>query len=139
MLRAKIAEERVQVIPNAVDWSVMGPDPSRRNPEHITIVVLSRLVYRKGMSLLRDLLTLIIQKHPDVHFLIIGDGESRAELEQACEQDSMYDRVAFLGAIENSRVPQVTCNKNTLFKICRVVFKIGAAKRRHSVKHKFDG
>lgn len=52
VLRASIHPERVSTIPNAVDPSKFTPDPSKRNPKKtINIVMLSRLVYRKGVDL----------------------------------------------------------------------------------------
>jgi phosphatidylinositol glycan class A protein len=37
----------LSTIPNAVDPSKFTPEPSRRSA-HVTIVMVSRLVYRKG-------------------------------------------------------------------------------------------
>lgn len=48
VLRAALDPEIVSVIPNAVDPTDLTPDPSRRDNSTITIVVVSRLVYRKG-------------------------------------------------------------------------------------------
>ncbi|MEQ2288894.1 hypothetical protein AMECASPLE_027569 [Ameca splendens] len=52
VLRATLNPEIVSVIPNAVDPTDFTPDPSRRPPDRITIVVISRLVYRKGTVIL---------------------------------------------------------------------------------------
>ena len=48
MLRAALNPEIVSVIPNAVDPTDFTPDPSLQQDGRITIVVISRLVYRKG-------------------------------------------------------------------------------------------
>lgn len=48
VLRAALDPEIVSVIPNAVDPTDFTPDPSQRQDDRITIVVISRLVYRKG-------------------------------------------------------------------------------------------
>jgi hypothetical protein len=45
--RAAIEPELVSVIPNAIDTSMFTPDPSQRHADRVTIVVISRLVYRK--------------------------------------------------------------------------------------------
>ncbi|KAG7254977.1 hypothetical protein CRUP_008932 [Coryphaenoides rupestris] len=47
VLRAALDPEIVSVIPNAVDPTDFTPDPSQRQADRITIVVISRLVYRK--------------------------------------------------------------------------------------------
>lgn len=48
VLRAALDPRIVSVIPNAVDPTDFTPDPSRRDDGTVTIVVVSRLVYRKG-------------------------------------------------------------------------------------------
>lgn len=50
VLRAALDPEIVSVIPNAVDPTDFTPDPCRRDNSKITIVVISRLVYRKGQE-----------------------------------------------------------------------------------------
>lgn len=49
VLRAALDPKIVSVIPNAVDPADFTPDPSKRQNNRITIVVISRLVYRKGV------------------------------------------------------------------------------------------
>jgi phosphatidylinositol N-acetylglucosaminyltransferase subunit A len=47
VLRARLHPSMLSTIPNAVDPSKFTPEPSRRSA-HVTIVMVSRLVYRKG-------------------------------------------------------------------------------------------
>lgn len=56
VLRAALNPEIVSVIPNAVDPTDFTPDPSLRRDDRITIVVISRLVYRKGKEKKKQLL-----------------------------------------------------------------------------------
>lgn len=77
VLRAKVNSDRVSVIPNAVDTYSFLPDPNQRIPSQITIVIVSRLVYRKGVDLTAQLIADICLKYKDVHFLIAGDGPKR--------------------------------------------------------------
>lgn len=63
VLRAALNPEIVSVIPNAVDPTDFTPDPSLRRDDRITIVVISRLVYRKGTKKNNDyLFTLMLFK-----------------------------------------------------------------------------
>ena len=48
MIKAALNPEIVSIIPNAVDPTDFTPDPFRRHDSIITIVIVSRLVYRKG-------------------------------------------------------------------------------------------
>jgi phosphatidylinositol glycan class A protein len=65
-LRSGLPPHRISVIPNAVDTAVFRPDVSRRQPGRVTIIVLSRLVYRKGIDLLVEVIPVICKRHPEV-------------------------------------------------------------------------
>ncbi|XP_036815450.1 phosphatidylinositol N-acetylglucosaminyltransferase subunit A isoform X1 [Oncorhynchus mykiss] len=104
VLRAGLDPEIVSVIPNAVDPRDFTPDPSQRHDDRITIVVISRLVYRKGIDLLGRIIPELCLKHPDVHFLIGGEGPKRIVLEEVREKYQLHDRVHLLGALEHKDV-----------------------------------
>ncbi|XP_058465005.1 phosphatidylinositol N-acetylglucosaminyltransferase subunit A isoform X2 [Malaya genurostris] len=108
VLRAKVHRDRVSVIPNAVDTAHFTPNPCNRlmDTNRINIVVVSRLVYRKGVDLLAGILPKF--KHlSNVHFIIGGDGPKRALLEEIRERNNMQDRVTMLGGLEHSQVRDV--------------------------------
>ena len=73
----------------------------------VTIVVVSRLVYRKGIDLLIDVIPEVCRRHPNVEFLIGGDGPKRVALEEMREKHQLHDRVELLGNIHNRDVPKV--------------------------------
>uniref|UniRef100_A0A3Q3SEW8 Phosphatidylinositol N-acetylglucosaminyltransferase subunit A n=1 Tax=Mastacembelus armatus TaxID=205130 RepID=A0A3Q3SEW8_9TELE len=104
VLRATLNPEIVSVIPNAVDPTDFTPDPSQRQDDRITIVVISRLVYRKGIDLLGGIIPELCLKHPDLHFLIGGEGPKRIVLEEVREKYQLHDRVRLLGALEHKDV-----------------------------------
>ena len=62
----------MSVIPNAVDATEFTPDPQKRDcdPNKVTIVVMSRLVFRKGIDLLIEVIPTICKQFPYVHFVI---------------------------------------------------------------------
>lgn len=70
VLRAQLDPRIVSVIPNAVDASEFVPNPAARDPSKVTIVVMSRLVYRKGIDLLIEVIPEICRRFPNVHFVI---------------------------------------------------------------------
>lgn len=70
-LRANLDPRKVSVIPNAVVAEQFAPDPKKREEEgRLTVVVLSRLMYRKGIDLLIAAIPRLCASHPDLHFLI---------------------------------------------------------------------
>ncbi|KAG7215779.1 hypothetical protein INR49_021902 [Caranx melampygus] len=104
VLRAALKPEIVSVIPNAVDPTDFTPDPSQRQEGRITIVVISRLVYRKGIDLLGGIIPELCLKHPYLDFLIGGEGPKRIVLEEVREKYQLHDRVRLLGALEHKDV-----------------------------------
>ncbi|XP_023575350.1 phosphatidylinositol N-acetylglucosaminyltransferase subunit A isoform X3 [Octodon degus] len=106
VLRAALNPEIVSVIPNAVDPTDFTPDPFRRH-DSITIVVISRLVYRKGTDLLCGIIPELCQKYQNLNFIIGGEGPKRIILEEVRERYQLHDRVRLLGALEHKDVRDV--------------------------------
>ncbi len=108
VLRARVKENQVSVIPNAVNTSQFLPNPiNRSNDKHIiNIVVVSRLVYRKGVDLLAGILP-HFKNHPKINFIVAGDGPKRALIEEIREKNNMQHQVKMLGALDHSEVRDV--------------------------------
>ena len=123
-LRAGVQPHLISVIPNAVDAEMFKPDLNRKKTDHsnlklsklcvltllyflVTIVVVSRLVYRKGVDLLAGLIPIICEKYPNIRFLVGGDGPKRIVLEEVIERHQLQDRVTLLGALNNGDVRDV--------------------------------
>lgn len=112
VLRACIPPQRVYVIPNAVEASLFQPVKREKvevtngheRDASITIVVMSRLVYRKGIDLLAAVLPEVCHRHPQVRFLIGGDGPKRALLEKVVEEEGLRERVSFVGLVAHNQV-----------------------------------
>ncbi|KAG8590686.1 hypothetical protein GDO81_006844 [Engystomops pustulosus] len=107
VLRAALDPQIVSVIPNAVDPTDFTPDLQKEKTNKITIVVVSRLVYRKGVDLLGGIIHELCQKYPELHFLIGGEGPKRIILEEVRERYQLHDRVRLLGALEHHQVRDV--------------------------------
>jgi len=102
VLRAALDPSKVSVIPNAIVAADFTPDTAAPQPGKITIVVLSRLMYRKGIDLLIAAIPRLCAQHTDIHFLIGGDGTKRVDLEQMREKYLLHDRVDLVGGIRPS-------------------------------------
>lgn len=68
VLRSGLPPEKVFVVPNAVDTAMFKPATVRPDNSEIIIVVISRLVYRKGTDLLVEVIPEVCQFHPNVSF-----------------------------------------------------------------------
>ena len=109
ILRAKLSPKIIRVIPNAIDPSKFTPDLSQRHSTRIKVVVVSRLVYRKGVDLLIGIIPAICIKDPTVDFIIGGDGSKRLELQEMVERHGLEHRVELLGAVPHANVRNVLC------------------------------
>ncbi len=125
VLRAALDPSNVYVIPNAVltdQFYPTTPGEVKRIDRSkncmvdqsailtgflVTIVVLCRLVYRKGADLLVHLIPEICVRFPQVDFLIAGDGAKKVDLEQMRERNRLHDRVRMIGAVPAEQVRSV--------------------------------
>jgi phosphatidylinositol glycan class A protein len=73
----------------------------------INIIVLSRLVYRKGIDLLVKIIPILCSMNPLVKFIIGGNGPKLLLLEEMKEKYQLYDRVELLGAVSHNDVRNV--------------------------------
>ncbi|XP_010495845.1 PREDICTED: phosphatidylinositol N-acetylglucosaminyltransferase gpi3 subunit-like [Camelina sativa] len=107
VLRSGLSPAKVFMIPNAVDTAMFKPASVRPSTDIITIVVISRLVYRKGADLLVEVIPEVCRLYPNVRFVVGGDGPKHVRLEEMREKHSLQDRVEMLGAVPHSRVRSV--------------------------------
>lgn len=143
----------VSVIPNAIDTTKFVPDPSKRDPNKITVVVMSRLVYRKGIDLLIEVIPHICKMFPSVQFIIGkhvhdvcllnfscpkgGDGPKRLPLEEMREKYQLHDRVEMLGSVSDAQVRNVSAFVLFVFSLHKKL--AGAGARRHLCQLFADG
>jgi colanic acid/amylovoran biosynthesis glycosyltransferase len=85
----------------------MGLDPSRfpfrkrtlTPPEPVRILVVARLIPIKGVNFAIDAISALRKRHPNVQLDIVGDGPSRAELEQQASALGLKGIVRFHGPL----------------------------------------
>ena len=105
--RTRVDPSIVSVIPNALDCDKFAPDPSRRSEDRIVVVIVSRLVFRKGVDLMVGIIPAICRRFPHVDFLIGGDGNKRFKLDEMVAREGLRDRVEFLGFVPHRSVRDV--------------------------------
>lgn len=102
VLRACLPPARVSVIPNAVDTAKFRPFPRpETNPSRIIVVILNRLVYRKGIDLQVAIIPHLCKRWPQMDFVIGGDGPKRQELEAMVRQHGLASRVRLAGSVQH--------------------------------------
>ena len=104
-----VPESRCHVIPNAVNLKDFGPGP--KPPELLdryglhgrtVLFTLSRLAAEeqyKGHDEVLEVLPALVEDHPDLVYLIGGDGDDRPRLERKAEELGVRDQVIFSGYV----------------------------------------
>jgi glycosyltransferase involved in cell wall biosynthesis len=101
---------KTEVVGNGVDTARFHPvdRADARNkygvPQDARVLIsVGGLVERKGMHRVIDCLPALIERHPHLHYLIVGgggpEGDMRAELEAQVARLGLAERVHFLGAL----------------------------------------
>ena len=108
VLRAKIDPNICFTIPNAVDTGKFHPNPSLRYPlNKIIIVFVARLTARKGVDFLIDIIPEVLNKCPNAHFIIGGDGDKTPLLKELVKKYGYENSVELVGALKQDDVPKV--------------------------------
>lgn len=95
------------------------PEPIVTRHDH-DLVVVARLVPKKGVDLTIRALAQARHRHPDLQLAIIGDGEQRGALEALAEQLGVASAVSFLGARPHDETLQVIAHSRALVLSARV-------------------
>lgn len=96
---------RSQAIPLGIDLErYLDAEPALPWPGP-QIGTVSRLVPQKGHDVLLEAARTVIDHHPDARFVIVGEGELRAELEERANAAGLGEAVLFTGARED--VPEL--------------------------------
>lgn len=89
----------MEMMANGKDFS--DADRMKLNGHRILLTV-GRLVPRKGVDKVLEALPLVLKQHPEVRYVIVGDGPDRQRLQRLAQEIGVADCVIFTG-----RVPDV--------------------------------
>lgn len=105
LLRERVPASRVVVIPNGLDMTQF-PTP-RSRVSHRRIVMVANLRPEKGHDTLIDAAILVLERFPDAHFDIVGNGTERDRLVAYARTKGVAGAFSFLGHCED--VPARLC------------------------------
>ncbi|WP_456278284.1 1,4-alpha-glucan branching protein domain-containing protein [Bacillus sp. AK128] len=109
------SENKIRVIPNGVDWSYFqqldGLD--EKWTEYIgnpVVYSIGRIVPEKGFQTLIEAAPLVLQKHPNVSFMIGGKGPLEKEYDDLISKKNLRDHVRLIGFINDEERNQLLRN-----------------------------
>lgn len=102
--RRKVPPQKILIIPYGVNLEKFKPEPVSLNMQDlgfrqndIIIGQVARLNEQKGHTYLINAAPIILEKHPQAKFVLVGDGPFRQRLEQQVLQKGLHNSFVFLG------------------------------------------
>lgn len=113
---ASCTPEKVRVLPNTVDERFMpGPKPETLLARYglhgkkvlLTVSRLAAAERYKGHDRVIRALAELSESHPDIVYVVAGDGDDRPRLEQLARELGVAERVRFIGYVQESELPDL--------------------------------
>lgn len=112
--RFRLPESKITLIPNGVDLNKFNTQPTSPSSDQLrarynlvdkkVFVTVGRLVSRKGFDHVLRALPDVIEKRSDVHYLIVGTGPLRKELESMILELGLQEHVTFAGKVADNEL-----------------------------------
>jgi len=124
--RWDIPADRFDLLPNCVDPERFAPG-NQQDIEQNTIGYAGSLMCYEGLDTLIDAVDVMVKQAVDVCVKIVGDGESRVQLEEQVRTLGLSDRVHFLGRVAPESAREIlakcalVCIPRKPFKVCEIV------------------
>jgi len=103
-LKYGIPASRISVINNGLDWDRLQPRRTRAElkwpPDRPVVGMVARLFAQKDPITFLKSARWLLQRMPDVQFLLLGDGPMRQEIEDTVRLWNLRDRVQLVGAVQ---------------------------------------
>ena len=99
LIQRGIGENAIARIPNGV---VVGPNPASLNTNRVLYV--GRLAQIKGVDILLQAWTQVIQAWPNLKLVIIGDGPMREQLEAFAKDAGISESIEFHGFLTQAEI-----------------------------------
>ena len=102
---------RITMLPPGVDFKVFSPGPPPEwirskfsLGEDLVLLTVGRLVKKKGHETVVRSLPLILKEFPNLHYLIVGDGPERGQLQELVQQNGLGGHVIFVGNVPHAEL-----------------------------------
>lgn len=101
------AADKIKIIHCGLDLAGFEATPP---PDNQTLVCVGRLCPQKGQAQLPAAVAALKDEFPGMKLILIGDGESRAEIEAEIARLGVGDQISITGWMENTRVREAVKN-----------------------------
>lgn len=92
----------IHVVPNGIEIAQYRDPPEAVSVDRYDLLVVSRLVHRKGIDLLIDAMQHVVAERPETTLGIAGSGPRRTALEGRVAEHGLEENVEFLGYVSEA-------------------------------------
>lgn len=106
-----VPPDAISLIPNGVDTDRFTP--GERDAELIArhglagkkiVLTVGRLVRRKGIDMTLQAIAQLVRQRADLHYLVVGDGELREELQRTIAELGLAEHVTLVGKVSDDEL-----------------------------------
>lgn len=112
----EVDPSRIEILPNTFDSEKFQPGPKSAallqryglnadQPVILTVARLEATEQYKGYDQVLRALPAVLQRFPDVRYVIVGDGPDRGRVEALSKELRVEERVVFAGYVQNDELP----------------------------------
>lgn len=98
----KIAAEKISVVPNGVDTRNFYSRIETSNQ----VIFSGVMYYHRGVDVLLESTSRVIQNIPDVQFVLLGSGPEMEKLVEFTKMHNLTKNVKFLGWVDRKQIPE---------------------------------
>jgi len=112
-----VDESRIHVVPNGTEVERFDTEEARKGApairekfhvgERPLLLTVSRLVERKGIDTVLDSMALVLERHPEAVYLVVGHGPAVDGLKAQSERLGLQENVIFGGKLPYKLLPSV--------------------------------
>ena len=97
-----VLEKNISIVPNGIDLSIFQ---DQNSSDSKTIIFSGAMYHHRGLDVLLEAAPKVIEKIPDVKFILLGDGPEIEKLKKIVKEKNISENVVFKGWIEREKVP----------------------------------
>lgn len=102
-----VDRRKISVIHNGVDTALFAPRDSEKTGDGKQILWVGRYVPGKGVDYLIEAFSRVLEKIPDAHLVLIGDGPEKNAIEERIRKLQIDSSVTMIDYLDNDKLPGV--------------------------------
>jgi glycosyltransferase involved in cell wall biosynthesis len=100
----KVDEKKIKYIYNPLDIDKIRSNMKNENPYNenvLNILSVGRLTSQKGFDILIDSFKFVLEKYPNAHLTILGEGILKMELQEQAKKLGIGEKLSFVDFVDN--------------------------------------